>query len=117
MIIVYDSLTGLGEKFAKKLGYECYDINGFTPKDEKLFLLTRNFNFGEVTDEAENFLDKYSHLVVGVAVNSNRSWGEYYGAAADKIEEKYKIPFALKYEGTGTDADVLKVKEWIAKYL
>ena len=49
MIIVYDSLTGQGKKFAMKLGYEAIKISDYhEEKDKHVFLVTRSFNFGEV---------------------------------------------------------------------
>lgn len=114
MIVVYDSLTGQGKRFADKLGYQVEDIKTFETKaNTPLFLVTRSFNFGEVTREAAAFLAAYHHLVIGVAVTGNRNWGTNFGAAGDKITAKYGIPLVLKFEALGMPEDVIKVKHWL----
>ena len=117
MIIVYDSLTGMGKKVADKLGYPSCDINLYTSTAEPVFLITRSFNFGEITQEAEEFLEKHASKVVGVAVGGNRNWGENFGAAGDKINHKYNIPLGRKYEGLGFSADIEYMKNWLQNYM
>ncbi|TVP84490.1 MAG: class Ib ribonucleoside-diphosphate reductase assembly flavoprotein NrdI [Acholeplasmataceae bacterium] len=117
MIVVYDSLTGQGKRFADKLGYPVEDIRTFETKaDTPLLLITRSFNFGEVTREAAAFLDCYHHLVIGVAVTGNRNWGANFGAAGDKIAVTYGIPLVLKFEASGMPEDVTKVKQWLDRH-
>lgn len=115
MLVVYDSLTGMGKKVAEKLGFRFADINNLPSieNESKIFLLTRSFNFGEVTKEAEDFLSKHSQKVVGVAVSGNRNWGTNFGAAGDKISKHYNIPLVLKFEGLGFPEDIKKMKNWI----
>lgn len=117
MIIVYDSLTGQSKRFAESLGYELQDINTFKPnEDDFLFLITRSFNFGEVSQSAKTFLSKHAKKVIGVAVSGNRNWGTNFGAAGDKIETEFGIPLVLKFEGSGMPHERKIVKDWILNH-
>ena len=113
MIAVVDSLTGQGARFAQKIGLSHVNIQDYTGGTEDILLLTRSFNFGEVTKEAESFLKDYHTLVKGVCVSGNRNWGTNFGAAGDKISAQYDIELVLKYEGSGFNKDVDFVKAWI----
>lgn len=113
MVIVYDSLTGMGKKVALKLQRPIYDINDDFDSNEYVLLLTRSHNFGQVTEQATNFLQKHSDKVVGVAVSGNRNWGANYGAAGDKISKEYNIPLVTKYEGLGFKEDIDHIMQWI----
>lgn len=113
MLVIVDSLTGQGERFAKKLGYPYVMIQDYQGEEDQLFLLTRSFNFGEISQEALDFLNQYADRVVGVAVSGNRNWGTNYGAAGDKIAKQYGIELVLKYEGSGFGKDIEYVKAWL----
>ncbi len=116
IVIVVDSMTGLGKKFADKLGYPVFDIQHYQhdSKDE-VFLITRSVNFGEITEPTKLFLTAYAKHVIGVAVSGNRSWGKTFGAAGDKIQLGYGIPLILKFEGLGFPHEVNQVKSWLAQ--
>lgn len=113
MLVVYDSLTGQCERFAKKLGIECVDIQEYQPTEAPVFLITRSWDFGKVTDETKEFLKLYSDKVIALAVGGNRNWGTNFGAAGDKISQQYGKELVLKFEGSGFGKDVEYVKEWI----
>ncbi len=114
MLVVYDSLTGQGHRFAEKLGFELADINlGIPAHSGKLFLITRSFNFGEVPETTLDFIEDYRDEIAGVAVSGNRNWGTNFGAAGDKIEKQFQIPLVLKFEGSGFSKDVEYVRAWI----
>lgn len=113
MIIVVDSLMGQGLRFAQKLEMPIVKISEYQETDSKILLLTRTYGFGEIPVSTQEFLDKFHQKVVGVAVSGNRNWGTNYGAAGDKIQDIYGIELVLKYEGSGLDVDVKKVKEWV----
>lgn len=115
MFIIVDSLTGLSLRFAKKLGYPVYQIDkDEIPFDEgEFFLITRSFNFGEIPLSTISVLRKHYQKCIGVAVSGNRNWGTNYGAAGDKIQEIYKIPLVLKFEGSGFNHEVEIVKNYI----
>ena len=116
MVIVVDSMTGLGKKFADKLGYPVFEIQTYQPKpDDAVLLVTRSINFGEIPPLTKTFLDQFSKHVVGVVVGGNRSWGKSFGAAGDKISLTYGIPLILKFEGIGMPHEVSLVRSWMAK--
>lgn len=116
IVIVVDSMTGLGKKFADKLGYPVFDISTYQHVDNhEILLITRSVNFGEITDLTSHFLNLYANQVIGVAVSGNRSWGKTFGAAGDKISLRYGIPLILKFEGLGFPHEVNQVKTWLAQ--
>ncbi len=116
IVIVVDSMTGLGKKFADKLGYPVFNIQAYQHDPlHDIFLITRSVNFGEITEATSNFLATFAKVVIGVAVSGNRSWGKTFGAAGDKIELKYGIPLILKFEGLGFPHEVNLVKTWLAQ--
>ena len=116
IVIVVDSMTGLGKKFADKLGYPVFEIQTYQPKsDDAILLITRSINFGEIPSFTQTFLDGFAKQVIGVVVGGNRSWGKTFGAAGDKISLTYRIPLILKFEGIGLPHEVTLVKSWLAK--
>ena len=118
MTIIYDSLTGQAKRLADQLGYNSYDIRNYDDSDlSSVFLITRSHNFGEIPETTLQFLSRYHHNVVGVAVSGNRNWGKNFGAAGVKIEKKYGIPLVLKFEGSGMPGDAGVIKSWIQRYL
>lgn len=117
MIIVYDSLTGQGKRFAQNLGYQTLNINEYNgAQNDPIFLVTRNFNFGEIPNETKNFLNSHHHKVIGLAVSGNKNWGTNYGAAGDKIQSIYGIPLVLKFEASGFPNDISFVKKWLTNF-
>lgn len=118
MIIVYDSLTGQGKKFALKLGYEAIKISDYhEDNDSYIFLVTRSFNFGEVPKTTIDFLNTYHKRVIGTAVSGNRNWGTNFGKAGEVIEKKYQIPLVVKFEMGGMDNDIIKTKKFIEDFI
>lgn len=118
MIIVYDSLTGQGKKFALKLGYEAIKISDYhEEKDKHVFLVTRSFNFGEVPKTTLDFLNIYHQRVIGTAVSGNRNWGSNFGKAGEVIQKKYQIPLVVKFEMGGMDNDITKTKKFIEDFI
>lgn len=122
MKIFYDSLTGMGRSFAEKLGYESHSVHELNPYDldEKIFLITRSINFGQVPDNTLDFLDDLKdfgklNLLVGTAVTGNKNWGENYGKAGETIEKDYGIPLILKFEARGFKRDIEVIKEFLDK--
>lgn len=114
MFIIVDSLTGLSLRFARKIGYPVYQIDkDEIPFDQGEFLITRSFNFGEIPISTIRVLRKHYQKCIGVAVSGNRNWGTNYGAAGDKIQEIYKIPLVLKFEGSGFEHESEIVKKYI----
>lgn len=118
MIIVYDSLTGQGKRFALKLGYEAIKITDYhEEKEEPIFLVTRSFNFGEVPKTTLDFLNIYHKRVIGTAVSGNRNWGTNFGKAGEVIEKKFHIPLIVKFEMGGIESDIKKTKQFIEDFI
>ncbi len=116
IVIVVDSMTGLGKKFAEKLGYPVFDVQTYQAHpDHEIFLITRSVNFGEIPSFTNTFLLEHAKKVMGVAVSANRNWGKNFGAAGDKIQLTYGIPLVLKFEGLGFPHEIRQVKDWLEK--
>ena len=117
MIVIYDSLTGQTKRFAQSLGLEAISISEFNfNRDDDILLATRSHGFGKIPDTTLNFLKVWHKKVVGVVVSGNRNWGANYGAAGYKIQEQFKIPLIIKFEGPGFLEDRQYVINWINKY-
>ena len=111
MIIVYDSLTGLGKQFAEGLGYPTQSVD--LPISEPCILVTRNVGLGNIPDTTSLFLDKHKEYVKGVVVNGSKRFGPFYCKAADKINKLYKIPVICKISGSGNQKNLDTVKEFL----
>ena len=115
VVIVVDSMTGLGKRFAEKLGYPFFDIQAYqAEQNHDIFLITRSVNFGQIPDTTQAFLDQFAKKVIGLAVSGNRNWGKNFGAAGDKISLAYGIPLVLKFE-LGFPHEVNQVKAWLTQ--
>ncbi len=103
MTIIYDSLTGLCQRFAESLGYPALPIQDADqlPPHEPVFLVTRCFNFGEIPETTLLYLNSHAKQVVGTATSGNRNWGANYAIAGAKIEEIYGIPDVVRFEAMG----------------
>ncbi len=111
MIIVYDSLTGLGKSFSEALGYPTQSVNERVT--EPCILVTRNVGLGKIPDTTSLFLDQYKEHVIGLVVNGNKKFGPFYCKAADKIHKLYNIPVIRKISGSGTQEDIDFVKNYV----
>ncbi|MDR2046581.1 MAG: class Ib ribonucleoside-diphosphate reductase assembly flavoprotein NrdI [Clostridiales bacterium] len=112
MLIVYDSLTGLGKKFAESLGYPARSVDA-DAAGEKCVLVTRNVGLGKIPPSTADFLERNKESVVGVVVNGNKKFGPFYCKAADKINKLYGISVIRKISGSGTKEDIDFVKNYI----
>lgn len=113
MIVVYDSLTGMGKRFALSISKDAIDINDIDILQEECILITRSFGFGNISEETKVFLDSNKDMVLGVAVTGNKNWGSLYGNAAKLINQEYNIPIIHVFEGSGFPSDKAKVKKFI----
>lgn len=107
LTVVYDSKTGLGKKFAKKLPYPRQKVK--KELEGPCLLVTRNEGLGEVPKKTKKFLKKYSTQVQGVVVNGNKKYGKYFCGSGDRINKKYGLPILRKMEGEGDAEDVKAV--------
>lgn len=113
MIIIYDSLTGMGKRFASKLSESTIDINEVNLLEDECILITRSFGFGQISTQTKAFLDRNADKVLGVAVSGNKNWGKLYGNAAHLINEEYGIPIIHIFESSGFPSDVEIVQKYI----
>ncbi len=114
MIIMVDSLTGNGINFAKHLEGDIRLVGKDKIKEnEKFFLLTRSFGFGQVPESTVSLLEQFAYNCIGVAVSGNKNWGANFGKAGEIIQEKYDIPLVLKFEGSGFKSDWEKISQYI----
>ena len=118
ILLVVDSMTGQGKRFAQKMGFPVEDIQVAKPKpSQPIFLITRSYNFGQIPETTQTFLAMYHTQVIGVAVGGNRTWGQNFGAAGDKIHTQFGIPLVQKFEGTGFPQEVKNVQLWLNAYV
>ncbi|MDO8060037.1 class 1b ribonucleoside-diphosphate reductase subunit alpha [Candidatus Phytoplasma citri] len=115
--IVYDGLKqGNVYDFVKKLNYPNQHISEFVDNNDKIILVIKTVGFGELSQEARNFLKKYSHLVIGLASSGNKNFGFNYARSGDVASKEFGIPLIMKFEGKGFTEDVQKLNEWIQNY-
>lgn len=111
MIIVYDSLTGLGKKFAESLGYSIQGIE--EDIKEPCILITRNVGLGKIPETTSLFLDQNKEHVLGVVVNGSKKFGPFFCKSGEKINKIYGLPIIRKISGSGNDEDIDYVKNYI----
>ena len=68
MIVVYDSNTGIGKRFAESLGYPTQTIK--EKLEEPCILITRNAGAGKIPWSTKRFIKKHPGLIKGF-VNNN----------------------------------------------
>lgn len=114
MIAVYDTKTGLGKKFAEKLGLPVQSVA--EALSGPCILITRNVGYGMIPGPTKRFLKQHGNLVQGVVVNGDRRYGKFFCAAGPKITAKYGLPVLRNIEGEGNPDDAAQVKAAIAVY-
>jgi protein involved in ribonucleotide reduction len=112
--VVYDSKTGQGKKFAEKVSGNAQSVS--EPLDLPCLLVTRNVGRGSIPGTTKKFLKQNAGYVVGVVVNGDRRFGEYYCAAGPKIQENYGLSIIRNIEREGNDEDVAEIKAFIAQH-
>lgn len=106
MKIYYASLTGNVRRFIDKTSILAEEITESTVATEPFILVTYTIGFGEVPNIVTTFLRNNNAYLRGVAVSGNKVWGANYGRAGDIISRDYRVPLLLKFELSGTAADV-----------
>ncbi|MCL1990999.1 MAG: class Ib ribonucleoside-diphosphate reductase assembly flavoprotein NrdI [Defluviitaleaceae bacterium] len=117
MLILYDSLTGNVGRFIKKLSVEATQITADMVVDQDFILITFTTSLGEVPDKTNTFLQKNHDHLKGVASSGNKNFGAYYGLAADKIAQKYRVQIVSKFELSGTATDVTLFMEGLSNIM
>ncbi len=115
MKIAYASRTGNVEALVGKLGADALKIeSGAETIAEDYILFTYTDGYGDIPGEVEAFLAGNAAHLKGVVCSGDRSYGEAYCQAGDKIAEQYGVTCLYKLEFDGTDEDVEKIKGLIA---
>ena len=114
LVVVYDSLTGLGKKFAKSLGLPSQSV--WKKLEEPCILVSRNSGAGQIPWTTKRFIRKNRHLIKGFVINGNQKrYPRTFCGAKDKIVEQYGLRHICNIEGSGTEADRQAVKGFLEK--
>lgn len=114
LVVVYDSLTGLGKKFAKSLGLPSQSV--WKKLEGLCILVSRNSGAGQIPLTTKRFIRKYEHLIKGFVINGNQKrYPQTFCGATDKIVEQYGLRHICNIEGSGTEADRQAVKGFLEK--
>ena len=104
LVVVYDSLTGLGKKFANSLGLPSQSV--WKKLEEPCILVSRNSGAGQIPWTTKRFIRKYRRLIKGFVINGNQKrYPRTFCGATDKIVEQYGLRHIRNIEGSGTEAD------------
>ena len=115
MLIVYDSLTGLGKKFSESLDYKSQSVK--EKLSEKCILITRNVGAGKIPRTTKKFIRKNKELIIGFVNNGDRKkHGKTFCGSSDKLVKEYGIQLIKNIEGSGNTEDIRDVKAFIANY-
>lgn len=115
MELIYYSKSNNTKRFVDslELDLEKHSIDS-EPKD-KYVLFTPTYNFGQIPDKVQEFLDKYSDGMVGVISFGNRNWGSLFAVSGNKISDSYGVPLLYKLELSGTQVDRENVENILRK--
>ena len=112
LVVVYDSLTGLGKKFAKSLEMPSQSV--WKKLEEPCILVSRNSGAGQIPWTTKRFIRKYRRLIKGFVINGNQKhYPRTFCGATDKIVEQYGLRHIRNIEGSGTEADRQAVKYFL----
>lgn len=112
LVVVYDSLTGLGKKFANSLGLPSQSV--WKKLEGPCILVSRNSGAGQIPWTTKRFIKKYRHLVKGFVINGNQKrYPRTFCGATDKIVEQYGLCHIRNIEGSGTEVDRQTVKDFL----
>ena len=112
LVVVYDSLTGLGKKFANSLETPSQSV--WKKLEEPCILVSRNSGAGQIPWTTKRFIKKYEHLIKGFVINGNQKrYPRTFCGATDKIVEQYGLRHIRNIEGSGTEADRQAVRDFL----
>ena len=115
--IYYDSKTGNVERFMNRLklyrDWNLQKIDAAFRPEHPGHLVTYTTGFGEVPSSTIEFLKENSGMIKSVTSSGNKNWGPNYGLAAAKIADQFKLPILMRFELSGTMADIQQFIEKI----
>lgn len=110
--IYYDSKTGNVERFVNRLkehrNWNIQKIDDKLRLENPGHLITYTTGIGDVPASTLRFLETNSEYIETVTSSGNKNWGANFALAATKISEKFKLPVLMRFELSGTMADLQK---------
>ena len=114
LVVVYESLTGLGKKFAQSLELPSQSV--WKKLEDPCILVSRNSGAGQIPWTTKRFIRKNRHLIKGFVINGNQKrYPRTFCGATDKIVEQYGLRHIRNIEGSGTEADRKAVKGFLGQ--
>lgn len=111
LLVVYDSLTGNVQRFIDKLDIKALRIRPDLIIEQPFVLITYTIGFGEVPERVQKFLIQNHQYIKGVIGSGNKNWGSNYCGSAETISKQYGVPLIHKFELSGSQKDVEKIKQ------
>lgn len=120
MLLVYMSLTGNVADFIDRTGMDSYELNPANSPIEvnEDYIIVIPTYVGYINDDVSEFVEYGNNLehLVGFVGSGNLNFGDdLYCINARELSEKYNKPVIFKFEYFGTDEDIIKLKEEVAK--
>lgn len=112
MIVVYDSWTGVGRRFAEALGYPTQSVK--ERLDQPCILITRNAGAGKIPWSTKRFIKKHPGLIKGFVNNGDSvKHGRTYCGATPLIVDRYGLHHIRDIDRGGSQADIQAVQEFL----
>ncbi len=112
MVVVYDSLTGEGKRFAESLGYPTQSVR--EELDDDCILVTRNIGLGQVPFTTTLIVKNNRNRIRGFVNNGNsKVHGLTYCGASDRLSGKYGLTLIRNIDRGGNIQDVEAVQEFM----
>ncbi|AIA64135.1 flavodoxin [Staphylococcus phage S-CoN_Ph2] len=115
MELIYYSKSNNTKRFIDSLDTDLEKHNIDSEPKDNYILFTPTYNFGQIPEPVQNFLDKHSNKMIGVVSFGNRNWGSLFAVAGEKISDEYGVPLYCKLELSGTKKDKQKIEDIIRK--
>lgn len=119
MKVVYLSITGQTRKFVNKLEMDALEItldNAFSEIYEPYVVVVPTYEI-EATSIINDFIETGNNVAYlrGVAGGGNRNFNTLFCFTARDLSKKYGVPVIHEFEFQGSNNDVRKFKEEVAK--
>lgn len=120
MIAYYSTASGNTARFVARLGLDAMRVA--EPITRPFVLVTPTYADGEgrfaVPKPVIRFLNDPANrsLIQGVIAGGNRNFGEFFARAGDVIAMKCGIPLLYRFELSGTEEDVARVRSGLERF-
>ncbi|WP_045389210.1 class Ib ribonucleoside-diphosphate reductase assembly flavoprotein NrdI [Falsirhodobacter sp. alg1] len=121
-LIYFSSATNNTQRFVERLGLPATRIVKNTVATVPYVLIVPSYSDGEgrgaVAKPVIHFLNDPSNraLIRGVIGTGNLNFGIYFAQAGKIIAAKCQVPLLYKFELSGTDVDVARVRQGLDKF-